>query len=138
MHSEGETKSMPIHKFSSSACTSANPLSTCTAAVKHNAESVNNTKAVESPWLVRYSSRSIKLTKLTLLRLVYLVSRYLGLIAPQKTPGMASLCNQSSSSETYVEIRKLWTEEKSWNQNVSECVQTGRKVCERPVWSGSI
>lgn len=97
---------MSIHKFSSSACTSANPLSTCTAAVKHNAESVNNTKAVESPWLVKYSSRSIKLT---LLKLVYLVSRYLALAAPQKIPGMASLCNQSSSSETYVEIRKLGT-----------------------------
>ena len=97
---------MSIHKFSSSTCTSANPLSTCTVAVKPNTESLNNVKAVESPWLVRYSSRSIKLT---LLRLMYLVSRYLGLVAPQKTPGIAGLYNQSSSSETYVELRKLGT-----------------------------
>lgn len=70
-------KRMSIHKFPSSSCTSANPLSICTVARKPNAELVNNIKSADSVWFVRYNPRRIKLI---LLRLVHLVSRYPGLV----------------------------------------------------------
>lgn len=68
---------MSIQKFPSSSCTSANPLNICTVAMKPNTELLNNMKSVDSPWLVRYNQRKIKLI---LLRLVHLVSRYPGLV----------------------------------------------------------
>lgn len=117
---------MSIQNFPSSSCTSANPLSICTVARKPNTELVNNMKSVNSLWFLRYNPRRIKLISL---RLVHLVSRYPGQVT-RKYLGL------QVSESNVLPLRPIWRQEsqdqkeKTWNQSVNECAQSGRKECE--------